>query len=95
MSAELNFDANERQAEHEAGSCAERRVPHGDRRERGEAHEQRQGQVSQARAQVLDGEYKGRKVWDKQLNIQHENAQTQKIAQGSSRRSATRPACCS
>lgn len=81
MGASLNFDAND-----VAPNTKPEPIPNGKYRMHITASEVQpaksgKGKYLKLELQVLDGEYKGRKVWD-QLNIVNDNATAQKIAQG-------------
>ena len=81
MGAALNFDANQ-----VAPNSKPDPIPNGTYRMHIVASGVKptnngKGKYLKLELQVLDGEYKGRKVWD-QLNILNENEQAQAIAQG-------------
>lgn len=81
MSSEMNFDANTVKP-----NSRPEPVPNGDYRAMIVASDvlpvsSGKGRMLKLEFQILDGEHKGRKVWE-QLNIQHESEEAQKIAQG-------------
>lgn len=80
MSAELNFDANKVKPSERPAPVPNDWYTAAIIASKVEPVKSGNGQALKLDFQILDGPYKGRKIWPS-LNIQHTNAQTQAIAQ--------------